>query len=122
MDLGAVSFDFTTGPSPCGGVRLVITSTALQRDTGTVTTTVTVQNIGTLPADNVTLTSAMLGSTGGVFGSPSLGTVDIGASASTQVSFTTAATGSALLKFNGSYGPGIGGSGTLSSTKRVTVP
>ena len=54
--------------------------------------------------------------------SPNLGTINMGASASTQVSFTTAATGSALLKVSGAYGPGIGGSGTLGSTKRVTIP
>jgi uncharacterized protein YjiK len=121
-NLGTVTFNFTAGSSPCGGIRLVISSSALQRNGGTVTTTVTVENIGTLPADNVNLTSAMLGSTGGVFLSPNLGTIQLGASASTQVSFTTAATGSALLKFNGSYGPGIGGSGTLGSTKRVIIP
>jgi uncharacterized protein YjiK len=120
--LGAVTFSFTAGSSPCGGIRLVITSSALQRNAGTVTTTVTVENIGTLPADNVTLTSAMLGSTGASFVSPNLGTINMGASANTQVTFTTAATGSALLKVSGVYGPGMGGSGTLGSTKRVSIP
>ncbi|HEV2905094.1 MAG TPA: hypothetical protein VGW32_08610, partial [Pyrinomonadaceae bacterium] len=119
---GAVTFSFTAGSSPCGGIRLVITSSALQRNAGTVTTTVTVENIGTLPADNVTLTSATLGSTGGSFVSQKLGTINMGASASTQVSVITAATGSALLRVSGVYGPGIGGSGTLGSTKRVTIP
>ena len=60
-DLGMVSINFTAGPSPCSGVRLVITSTPLERIGDTVTTTITVQNIGNLPADNVTLTSAIAG-------------------------------------------------------------
>jgi hypothetical protein len=117
-----VSFNFTAGPSPCGGVRLVVTSTPLQRSGGVVTTMVTVQNIGTLPADQVTITSAMLGSTNGIVVPSNLGTINIGGSASAEASFTTAATGASLLKFNGTYGPGVGGSGSFGSTKRVTIP
>jgi hypothetical protein len=89
---------------------------------GTVTTFVTVQNTGTLPADQVTLTAAMLGSANGIVAPSNLGTINIGASAGALVSFTTAATGSSLLKFSGTYGPGVGGSGSFSSTRRVTIP
>ncbi len=121
-NLGTVTFNFTAGSSPCGGMRLVVTSTALQRSGGVVTTMVTVQNIGTLPADQVTITLAMLGSTSGIVVPSNLGTINIGASASAGVSFTTAATGASLLKFNGTFGPGVGGSGSFSSTKRVTIP
>ena len=120
--LGTVSFSFSAGPSPCGGVRLVITSTPLQRSFGTVTTTITVQNIGTLPADNVMLTTAILGSASGEITLPNLTTINMGASASTQITFTTAATGASQLKIGGTYGPGMAGSGSFNSTRRTTIP
>ena len=121
-DLGMVSINFTAGSSPCTGVRLVVTSTLLQRSGDTVTTTITVQNVGGLPADNVTLTSAMLGSASGVIAMPNLNAIDIGSTVSTEVSFTTTATGASMLKIGGTYGPGIAGSGSLSSSKRTTIP
>ena len=121
-DLGMVSINFTAGPSPCSGVRLVVTSTPLQRSGDTVTTTITVQNIGSLPADNVALTVATLGSASGVIAMPNLNTINIGSSTSAQVSFTTAATGASMLKIGGTYGPGIAGNGSFSNTKRTTIP
>ena len=121
-DLGMVSINFTAGPSPCSGVRLVITSSPLERIGDTVTTTITVQNIGNLPADSVTLTSVSLGSANGVIAMPNLNTINIGSSVSAQVSFTTAATGASMLKVSGTYGPGIAGSGSFSSNRRTTIP
>ena len=121
-DLGMVSVNFTAGSSPCTGVRLVVTSTPLQRSGDLVTTTITVQNIGNLPADGVTLTVALLGSANGVIAMPYLNTINMGSSVSAQVSFTTAATGASMLKIGGTYGPGIAGSGLFSTTKRTTIP
>ncbi len=121
-DLGTLSINLIAGPSPCGGVRLVVTSTPLQRNAATVTTTITVQNIGTLPADNVMLTTALLGAASGLVALPNLTTINMGASASTQITFTTAAIGASILRVGGTFGPGIGGSGTFSSTRRVTIP
>lgn len=121
-DLGMVSINLTAGPSPCSAVRLVVTSTPLQRSGDTITTTITVQNTGNLPADSVTLTVATLGPAIGVFLMPYLNTIDIGSTVSTEVSFTSVATGSSTLKIAGTYGPGIAGSGSLSSSKRTTIP
>jgi hypothetical protein len=121
-DLGMVSITFPAGPSPCTGVRLVVTTTPLQRSGDLVTTTISVQNIGNLPADNVSLTTAMLGSTSGVIEMPNLNTINIGSSVSAQVSFTTAATGASKLTIGGTYGPGIAGTGSFSTTKRTTIP
>ena len=121
-DLGMASINFTAGPSPCSGVRLVVTSTPLDRSGDTVSTTITVQNMGNLPADNVTLTTATLGSASGVIAMPNLSTIGVGSSVSAQVSFSTAATGASMLRLGGTYGPGIAGSGSFSSTKRTTIP
>lgn len=59
-----------------------------------VTTLVTVQNTGTLPADHLILAAAMLGSANGTFAPSILGTINIGGIATAQVSFATAASGS----------------------------
>jgi len=66
--------------------------------------------------------TATLGSASGVIAMPNLNTIDIGSSVSAQVSFSTVATGASTLKIGGTYGPGIGGSGSFSSTKRITIP
>ena len=121
-DLGTVNINLTAGSSPCSGVRLVVTSAPLERSGDTVSTTITVQNIGTLPADNVALTAVTLGSANGVIAIPNLNTINVGSSVSAQVSFTTSATGASMLKLGGTYGPGIAGSGSFSNTRRTTIP
>ena len=70
----------------------------------------------------VKLTAVTLGSANGVIDLPNLDTVNIGASVSAQVTFITVATGASTLKIGGTYGPGIAGSGSFSSTKRSTIP
>ena len=75
------------------------------------------QNIGTMPADNVTLTTAMLGSTAGLIAAPNLNIINFGGSVSPHV-FTSGASGTAMFKLGGTYGPGIGGRGSFGSTTR----
>jgi len=115
---GSVSFLFTAGPAPCGGVRLVVKSTLARTDSSTVQATITVENIGTLPADATTLTTAKLGATNGTPLPQSLGSIGPGSSASTTVNFTNSTPGaSSTLSAGGTYT-----GGTFSGTKRVTVP
>jgi hypothetical protein len=117
-NLGTVSFNFTAGPSPCGGVRLVVTSTLTRTSPTNVLANYTVQNIGSTTAANVMLTTAKLGSTNGTPLPQSLGNIAPGGSASGDVNFTNSSPGTAsTLTLGGSY---TGGS--FSSTKRVTVP
>lgn len=116
-NLGTVSYTFTAGPSPCGGVRLVTSSTLVRTSASNVLATVTVSNIGTLPAANVMLTTAMLGGTSGTLLPQSLGTINPGSSVSTTVNFATMSTGPSTLTIGGTFT-----GGTFSSTKRVTIP
>ena len=117
-NLGSVSFTFTAGPTPCGGVRLLVTS-ALTRTSGSnVQATITVQNIGTLPANNTMLTTARLGATTGSTLPQNLGNIGPGGSNSAVVNFTNSTPGaSSTLSAGGTY---TGGS--FGSTTRVIVP
>jgi uncharacterized repeat protein (TIGR01451 family) len=115
-NLGTVTYTFTAGPSPCGGVRLV-TSSTLARMGSNVLATVTVSNIGTLPAVNVMLTTATLGGTSGTPLPQSLGTIGPGSSVNTTVNFATSSTGPSTLTLGGTYT-----GGTFTSTKRVVIP
>ncbi len=115
---GTVSFLFAAGPAPCGGVRLVVKSTLVRTDATTVQASITVENIGTLPADASTLTTAKLGATNGTPLPQSLGSIGPGASVTTTVNFTNSTPGaSSTLSAGGTYT-----GGTFSATKRVTIP
>ena len=103
---------------PCGGVRLTVTSTLTRADSTHVSSTVTVQNIGSVTANNVMLTSARLGSTIGTPLPQSLGNIAPGASVSSTVAFVNATPGaSTTLTLAGTYD-----GGTFSSSKRATIP
>jgi subtilisin-like proprotein convertase family protein len=105
--------------SNCGVVRLVVTSSLARLNSMTVQATYQVQNTGTLSANNVMLTTAVLAATNGTPLPQSLGTIAPGAtSASMTVNFTNSTPGaSSTLKLDGTYT-----GGTFSSTKRVTIP
>jgi subtilisin-like proprotein convertase family protein len=107
-----------TCTTPCGGVRLNVTSTLTRIDATHVSSTLTVQNIGNAVANNVILTTAKLGSTNGTPLPQSFGNIAPGASVSSTVSFINSTPGaSPTLTMGGTY---TGGS--FNSTKRVTIP
>ncbi|MCM3904707.1 MAG: hypothetical protein ND866_23670 [Pyrinomonadaceae bacterium] len=115
---GTVSFLFTSGPAPCGGVRLVVKSSLARTDATTVSATITVENIGTVPADSSVLTTAKLGPTNGTPLPQSLGSIAPGSSAAATVQFANSTPGaSSTLNAGGTYT-----GGTFSGTKRVTIP
>jgi hypothetical protein len=126
-NLGTVSFNFTLGvntgggfvcTTPCGGVRLVVTSTLSRVDLSTVRANITVQNIGSEAANGVVLTTTRLGATNGAGLPQTLGNLAPGASANATVNIANSSPGMATtLTVGGTY---TGGSFT--STKRVTVP
>lgn len=105
--------------SNCGVVRLVVTSSLARLNSTTVQATYQVQNTGTLPANNVMLTTAVLGATNGTPLPQSLGTIAPAAtSASMTVNFTNSTPGaSSSLRLGGTYT-----GGTFGSTRRVTIP
>jgi photosystem II stability/assembly factor-like uncharacterized protein len=117
-NLGTASFNFTAGPAPCGGVRLVVKSSLVRTDPATVQATITVENIGTLPADNTVLSVARLGTTNGTPLPQSLGSIAPGGSATATVDFANSTPGvSSTLSVGGTYT-----GGTFSATRRVTIP
>ena len=104
--------------TPCGGVRLVVTSQLSRADASTVLASVTVQNIGSAIADNVMLTTAKLGLTSGTPLPQNLGNIAPGGSVNTTVSFTNSTPGAGSnLTLSGSYA-----GGPFTSGKRVTIP
>jgi subtilisin-like proprotein convertase family protein len=105
--------------TPCGIVRLVVTSTITRVNATQVKVTYRVQNTGTILANDVTLTSAMLGATNGGPLPSFIGDLppDI-QSPPFDVFFTNSTPGaSTTLKLEGTYT-----GGTFSSSKRVTIP
>jgi len=77
-----------------------------------------VQNIGAVTANNVSLTTARLGSTTGTPLPQSLGNLVPGATVNTTVSFANSTPGAnSTLVVGGTYT-----GGTFSNTKRVTIP
>jgi CSLREA domain-containing protein len=117
-NLGTVSFNFTAGPAPCSFVRLVVSSSLSRADASTVVGAITVQNIGSLAADAVMLTTAKLGATNGTPLPQGLGNLAPGESASVMVNFNNSTPGtSSMLTAGGTYT-----GATFSSTKRVTIP
>jgi hypothetical protein len=88
--------------------------------TNEIVATVTVTNEGSAPANNVRLTSALLGSAAAAGALPVLGTIASGTARSVEVRFAAgvAAPGAAsLLRINGVYD-----GGTFGGSTRVTVP
>ena len=126
VDIGSIAagweLNITTSTvnctTPCGVVRLVVTSTLSRVNASTVQATVRVENTGTSTASAVSLTTATLGATNGTPLPQSLGSIAPGASVSTTVNFANSTPGaSSTLKLEGTYT-----GGTFSSTKRVTIP
>ncbi len=112
----------TSAPScttPCGNVRLVVTSTLARLNATTVQATYRVQNTGTAMATNVMLTTAKLGATNGAPLPQALGNIAPNATAGPfTVNFTNSSPGaSSTLTLGGTYT-----GGTFTSTKRVTIP
>jgi hypothetical protein len=119
-NLGTVTQTYTVGClSGCGGVRLVVTSNLTRVDANTVKATYQIQNIGTITANNVQLTTARLGTTNGAPLPQSVGNIaPASTSAPMDVFFTNSTPGaSSTLKLDGTYT-----GGTFSSTRRVTIP
>ncbi len=115
---GTVQYTFTAGPTPCGGVRLVVSSTLVRTSGSNVQATITVQNIGTLAANAASLITAKLGATNGTPLPQALGNIGPGGSAVAVVNFTNSTPGaSVFLTTGGSY---TGGS--FNSMKKVTIP
>jgi hypothetical protein len=116
---------FTSATSPStpltvtGTVQLVITST-LSALSGGYQEVVTVTNSGTAPAQNVVLSTATLGSATGSPLPVQLGTIAAGGSASTTLTFPSAAGAdntATAERFSGTY---TGGS--FGGTRRATLP
>lgn len=115
---GTVQYTFIAGPTPCGGVRLVLTSTLVRTSASTVQATITIQNTGTLPANTVSLNTAKLGITVGTPLPQALGNIAPGGSAVAVVNFTNSTPGAtSTLSAGGSYA-----GGSFSSTKKVIIP
>jgi CSLREA domain-containing protein len=118
INLGTVSFNFTAGPTPCSFVRLVVTSSLSRADASTVIGAITVQNIGSVAANDVTLTTAKLGATNGTPLPQGLGNLAPGELAGVTVNFVNSTPGApSTLTAGGTYA-----GGTFSSSKRVTIP
>lgn len=105
--------------TPCGQVRLVVTSTLTRVNANTVKATYSIKNTGTIVANNVMLTNAKLGTTVGTTLPQNVGAIAPGASSGFfDVFFTNTSPGaSTTLTLGGTYT-----GGTFSSTKPVTVP
>ena len=126
-NLGTVTYSFRLGvdtghgficTSPCGGVRLVVTSRVTRGDASTVHSAITVQNIGSATASDVKVTTARLGSTLGAPLPQSLGNLAPGATGNAVLNFANSTPGaSSMLTVGGTYT-----GGTFSSSKRVTIP
>jgi hypothetical protein len=103
----------TINPNPNGSISLVTTS-VLTPQAGGALVTITVANVGTGLAQNVTLTGVIVGAGSGTPLPQSLGNVQPGASATTTVAVSSVAgaSGSTVVeKITGSYtGGSFGGS------------
>ena len=102
----------------CAAVRIA-TKTVLTRNADrTVRATVTVSNTGSIQANNVVLTSGLLGTSSGTPLPRTLSSIPPGGSTVVTVTFPSSVlAGANVLKFGGTYT-----GGTFSSSLRVTVP
>ncbi|PYS70755.1 MAG: hypothetical protein DMF69_12535, partial [Acidobacteria bacterium] len=125
-DLGSIAggWSLTITPlvfmctTPCGSVNLVVTSTLTRPNPTTVQAAIQVQNLGAVTANNVSLSTARLGTTIGTPLPQNLGSLAPGATANAVVIFTNSSPGAnSTLVVGGTY---TGGS--FSNTKRVTIP
>jgi len=99
-------------------VRLVVTSSLSRANASTVVGALTIQNIGSVTANNVLLTGVKLGATNGTPLPQSLGNLAPGAIVSTFANFTNSTPGTAsALTVSGNYTGGPFGGG-----RRVTIP
>lgn len=104
--------------TPCGGANVVVNSTLTRQNSTTVVANISLQNIGSVAANNVVLNNAKLGATNGTPLPQSAGNLAPGATFNTTVTFTNSTPGAASnLVIGGTY---TGGS--FSTTKRVTIP
>ena len=118
IDTITVSSNVPVCTPNCGGVRLVVTSLLTRTSPTNVQVNYSVQNTGTVTANNVTLTTARLGSTNGEPLPQPLGDIAPGASAGGTVNFTNSTPGAAsTLTLGGTYT-----GGTFNSNRRVTIP
>jgi hypothetical protein len=102
----------------CAVVRIA-TKTSLRRNTdGSVRATVTISNTGSVQANNVVLTSALLGTDKGTPLPQAVTTIPAGGSKTATVTFPASVlAGGNVLKLGGTYT-----GGTFSNSLRVTVP
>ncbi len=102
----------------CAVVRIATKTVLARNPDGTVRATVTVSNAGSVQANNVMLTSALLGTSSGAPLAQALNSIPPGGSTTTTVTFPSSVlAGANVLKFGGTYT-----GGTFSSSLRVTVP
>lgn len=108
-----------TCTTPCGIVRLVVTSNLTRVDEMTVKASYRVQNVGTLMATAVQVTTARLGASAGTPLPQWIGDIEPGTYSSfSEVLFSQSQPGATSTT-------GLGGSysnGTFNTTKRVVVP
>jgi len=105
--------------TPCGLVRLIVTSTITRESPTLVKVTYQVKNTGTILADDVTLTSSKLGATNGGPLTQFIGDLppDIQSPPFEQFFVNSTPGASTTLKLDGTYT-----GGTFNSSKRVTIP
>jgi hypothetical protein len=102
----------------CGSANVVVNATLNRTSSSTVVGNISIQNIGSVTANNVMLSNAKLGATNGTPLPQSAGNLAPGATFNTTVTFTNSTPGAAsTLVVGGTY---TGGS--FSTTKRVTIP
>ena len=102
----------------CAVVRIATKAVLARNADGTVRATVTVSNTGSVQANNVMLTSALLGTSSGAPLSQALNSIPPGGSTVVTLTFPSSVlAGANVLKFGGTYT-----GGTFSSSLRVTVP
>ncbi len=102
----------------CAVVRIATRTVFTRNPDGTVRATVTVSNTGSIQANNVVLTSALLGTGSGTPLPRTLSSIPPGASTAVTVTFPSSVlAGANVLRLGGTYS-----GGTFSSSLRVTVP
>jgi glucosylceramidase len=115
-------------PVVAGTVQLVATPTHFAEGDGTVLSTITVSNVGTGTAQNVTLTSATLGTSAGTTEPTgplpfNIGNIAPGSTEVVNVNYAAGQTPGAMVieKLAGTY-TGSGGNGSFNASFRAVVP